>query len=352
MVKCPAGHALRVVKSKAGKVCDTCNTDFVEGDEAHRCAPCDFDCCASCFSKASSVAKTSSGDGVKKQLFGKTRGSGAASASGGPGTVTSIPKSILKTPPRELRVEQTAAVPPPVPGLPGMVAVHDLTAAGQNPFLAQEFADEEDEVELNSKAMLESLEVQTPPAPDGVDAKFYNAMGTLLDAKLAPVSTGLQQLNAAVSDLQQNAVHKKEFANLTVEVERIRIGCEQEFARSTEMASTLTSLSRNSVIHDDRIGALETQFRNVNVNGKGKEQEWFRRRVQPHCLHQVERCDGPRGSSRSDVRFHGKALPEGRCQQGWGHPPRLVQGQDAHHDAGRLRGVCVLRHPRLRPCED
>ncbi len=156
-----------------------------------------------------------------------------------------------------------------------MVAVHDLTAAGQNPFLAQEFADEEDEVELNSKAMLESLEVQTPPAPDGVDAKFYNAMGTLLDAKLAPVSTGLQQLNAAVSDLQLNAVHKKEFVNLTVEVERIRIGCEQEFARSTEMASTLTSLSRNSVIHDDRIGALETQFRNFNVKGKGKGKSGF-----------------------------------------------------------------------------
>ncbi len=258
-------------------MCDTCEDDFTEGDEAHRCAPCDFDCCSNCFTKAASVAKTSSGgDGVKKMQFGKTRGSGGsstASASGGPAAV--MTKSILKNSPT--RLAQTSTVlPAGIPNMPGMVAAHDLAAAGQNPFLAQEIvADEVDEIELNSKAMLESLEVQTPPVPDGVDAKFYNAMGSLLDTKVAPVLTGLQQLTVAVNDLQQNAVHKREFTNLVGEVERIRIGCEQEFARSTEIASTVTSLSQNSVIHDNRIGALETQFRNLNVKGKGKGKGGF-----------------------------------------------------------------------------
>ena len=90
-----------------------------------------------------------------------------------------------------------------------------------------------------------------PAAPTGVSAEVWTAMGMMFDVKYAPLQQNLFQLNTAMVELQQFAVHKNELAQTNSDVR--------------EVSSHVTELSQCAVLHSDRIGNLETALSELRV---------------------------------------------------------------------------------------
>ena len=82
-----------------------------------------------------------------------------------------------------------------------------------------------------------------PAAPAGVSAEVWTAMGMMFDVKYAPLQQNLAQLNTAMVELQQFAVHKNELAQTNSDVREVSVN--------------VTELSQLAVCHSDRIGNLE-----------------------------------------------------------------------------------------------
>ena len=101
-----------------------------------------------------------------------------------------------------------------------------------------------------------------PAAPDGFDPKTWEARGALWDAKLGPIDATSSSMGSAITELQNHALHKNDFRIMN---DRVAI------------------LEQGNVIHDDRIGMLETQMesmekklRNLNVKGGGADDVYKR----------------------------------------------------------------------------